>query len=57
MCAETIYQSLYIQGRGGLRRELAECLRTGRAVRKPRRVPGERRGRIADMVMISERPP
>ena len=57
VCAETIYQSLYIQGRGGLRRELAECLRTGRAARKPRRVPGERRGRIADMVMISDRPP
>jgi transposase, IS30 family len=53
---ETIYQSLYVQGRGALRRELAACLRTGRALRKPRRREGERRGRIKDMVMISERP-
>jgi transposase, IS30 family len=53
---ETIYQSIYVQGRGALRRELAECLRTGRALRKPRRREGERRGRIPGMVMISERP-
>ncbi len=53
---ETICQSVYVQGRGALRRELAVCLRTGRALRKPRRVQGERRGRIRDMVMISERP-
>jgi transposase, IS30 family len=53
---ETIYQSLYVQGRGALRRELAACLRTGRALRKPRRTTGHRRGRIKDMVMISERP-
>ena len=52
---ETIYKSIYIQGRGELRRELARCLRTGRAQRRPQgRV--ERRGRIADMIMISERP-
>jgi IS30 family transposase len=52
---ETIYQSLYVQGRGELRRELARCLRTGRAQRRPQgRV--EQRGRIADMVMISDRP-
>ncbi len=52
---ETIYQSLYVQGRGALRKELAACLRTGRAVRKNRsRI--ERRGRIPDMVMISDRP-
>jgi IS30 family transposase len=52
---ETIYKSLYIQGRGELRRELARCLRTGRAVRKPQgRL--ETRGRIPNMVMISERP-
>ena len=54
---ETIYQSIYVQGRGALRRELAVCLRTGRALRKPRRKQGERRGRIKDMVLISERPP
>src|ERR1700758_3800982 len=53
---ETIYQSVYVQGRGALRRELAACLRTGRALRKPRRKAGQRRGRIKDMVMISERP-
>src|SRR5215469_16105702 len=53
---ETIYQSIYVQGRGALRRELAACLRTGRAVRRPRRREGERRGKIAGMVMISERP-
>ena len=53
---ETICQSLYVQGRGALRRELAASLRTGRALRKPRRVTGERRGGIAGMVNISERP-
>jgi transposase, IS30 family len=53
---ETIYQSLYVQGRGALRRELAGCLRTGRALRKPRRTTGERRGKIPGMVLISERP-
>jgi IS30 family transposase len=53
---ETIYQAIYVQGRGALRRELAVCLRTGRALRKPRRKGGERRGKIPGMVMISERP-
>ena len=53
---ETIYQSIYVQGRGALKRELAACLRTGRAIRKPRRSGEERRGRIKDMVNISERP-
>jgi IS30 family transposase len=52
---ETIYKSLYVQGRGELRRELTACLRTGRAQRRPRgRL--EHPGRIKDMVMISERP-
>ena len=54
--AETIYQSLYIQARGGLKRELTAYLRTGRSMRKPRRSPGHRRTRIPDMVMISDRP-
>jgi transposase, IS30 family len=55
---ETIYQALYVQGRGGLRRELASALRTGRARRKPHRNGEERRARFTDpMVMISERPP
>jgi transposase, IS30 family len=58
VCHETIYQALYVQGRGALRRELAACLRTGRAVRKPRRRGhAERRGKIPDMVNISDRPP
>lgn len=55
--AETIYQSLYVQARGGLKRELTRYLRTGRALRKPRRRDAERRGRIPGMVLISERPP
>lgn len=52
---ETIYQSLFVQGRGELRRELARCLRSGRTVRRPRG-QAERRGRLPEMVMISERP-
>jgi transposase, IS30 family len=53
---ETIYRALYVQGRGALRRELVSSLRTGRTLRKPRRKAATRRGRIADMVNISERP-
>ena len=53
---ETIYQSLYVQGRGALRKELHACLRTGRAIRRNRsRI--QTRGRIPGMVMISQRPP
>ena len=53
---ETIYQSLYVYPRGGLRRELKACLRTGRAVRRPR---GRReiRGKIIGAVPIGARPP
>jgi transposase, IS30 family len=54
---ETIYKAIYVQGRGSLRRELHTCLRTGRALRKPQRRDGGRRGRIPNMVNISERPP
>jgi IS30 family transposase len=54
---ETIYQALYVQGRGELRREIAAVLRTGRAIRRPRRTALQRTPRMAtDMVMISERP-
>jgi len=53
---ETIYQSLFVQGRGELRRELHRCLRTGRAQRRPRNRL-ENRGHIPGMVNISERPP
>ena len=52
---ETIYQALFVQGRGELRRELARCLRTGRVKRRSRRRP-ENTGQLRDMVMISERP-
>ncbi|WP_405186010.1 IS30 family transposase [Streptomyces anulatus] len=55
---ETIYQALYVQGRGELRRELAKALRTGRTRRKPHRQAACRQPRFATpMVMISERPP
>ena len=54
---ETIYQSLYVQSRGALRRELTRYLRTGRALRKPGRQAGQRKNRIPDMVNIAERPP
>jgi IS30 family transposase len=53
---ETIYKTLYVQGRGELRRELHRCLRSGRAQRKPRGRM-EQRGKIPNMVMISDRPP
>ncbi|MFE6511805.1 IS30 family transposase [Nocardioides sp. NPDC057767] len=56
--AETIYQAIYLQARGGLRREVAAALRTGRTRRKPRKQPDQRTPRFIDpMVMISERPP
>jgi IS30 family transposase len=57
---EAIYQALYVQGRGLLRRELAACLRTGRAIRRPRRRVDGRSDpdrRIPGKIMISERPP
>jgi IS30 family transposase len=54
---ETIYQALYVQGRGELRRELTRALRTGRAMRRPHRHSAARRSRfVHPMVMISERP-
>ena len=54
---ETIYQSLYIQGRGELKREIARALRTGRTMRKPHRQSNKRQVRFSDpMVMISDRP-
>ena len=54
---EAIYQSLYVQGRGALRRELTACLRTGRALRVPRaRARGRGKSFIVPEIMISERP-
>ncbi len=55
---ETIYHAIYVQARGGLRREVAVALRTGRTRREPRRGPDLRTSRfVEEMVMISERPP
>ena len=53
---ETIYQSLYVQSRGALRRDLTACLRTGRAVRRPSRKVGQRKNRIPNMINIVDRP-
>ncbi|RZU22167.1 IS30 family transposase [Kribbella rubisoli] len=54
---ETIYQALYFQARGGLKREVVTALRTGRTRRKPQRRPDQRQQRfVDDMIMISERP-
>ncbi len=54
---EAIYQALYVQGRGALRRELTACLRTGRALRVPRaRSRGRGKSFIAPEILISRRP-
>ena len=54
---EAIYQALYIQGRGALKRELVACLRTGRALRKPReRSRNKPQGHVTADVVFSERP-
>lgn len=53
---ESIYQAIYVQGRGSLRKELAACLRTSRAKRRPRNTRGQEQGRIPAMVNISQRP-
>lgn len=53
---ETIYQSIYLLARGGLKRDLIVQLRTGRKARRPQRVANERRGRIPNMINIAERP-
>jgi len=55
---EAIYQALYVESRGALKRELVACLRTGRALRVPRARSRQRaRGHVTDEVMISQRPP
>jgi IS30 family transposase len=55
---ETIYQSLFVQSRGALRKELHSCLRTGRAMRRAKAYTkrGVGQGQLTNMVMISERP-
>ena len=54
---ETIYKTLFVQARGALRKELAACLRTGRAQRRPHmRTEHAGGGRLRNMVLISERP-
>ena len=57
VCHETIYQALYVQARGGLKRELTTHLRTQRKARQPRRTGEERRGRLTGTISISQRPP
>ncbi len=53
---EAIYQALYVQGRGALKRELTQCLRTGRALRVPRaRTHGRGKSFVAPEILISER--
>ena len=57
ICHEAIYQALYVQSRGALKRELVACLRTGRALRVPRARARKRPGgHVTAEVMISERP-
>ena len=53
---ETIYLSLYVQGRGALRQELAKHLRRRHQIRQPKQRAATNRGKIKDMIMISERP-
>lgn len=55
-CHETIYRSIFVQGRGELRRELARHLRTQRSVRKPQNRPQRRKGRLVETIHISQRP-
>lgn len=54
---ETIYQSLFVHGRGALRKELVSCLRSGRVTRRPHKRAVTGRGKIKDMAMIADRPP
>ena len=53
---ETIYQSLFVQGRGHLRADLCKHLRTGGAARRPRGQRFNAKGKIRDKILISERP-
>jgi IS30 family transposase len=54
--AETIYKTIYLQARGGLKREVQALTRTGRTIRYPRRAGDERRSRIKDAISIWDRP-
>ena len=57
ICHEAIYQALYVQGRGALRRELTACLRTGRTLRMPRGRTAQRgKNFVSNDIMISQRP-
>ena len=54
---ETIYQSLFVHGRGALRKELVSCLRSGRIARRPHKRAVTGKGQIKNMAMIADRPP
>jgi IS30 family transposase len=55
---ETIYRTLFVQSRGALRKELTNCLRTGRTQRRPQvRSEQSGAGRLQNMILISDRPP
>jgi len=56
VCHETIYQAIYVQARGGLKREVEKTLRHGGTYRKPHHKEDERRGRIPGMIPIADRP-
>lgn len=56
VCHETIYKSIYLQARGGLKRELAALTRTGRTIRHPQKSAQRRRSSISGMVSIWDRP-
>ena len=57
VCAETIYQAIYVQAKGELKKDVIKALRSGRAQRRPHGQTDCRRPRFREpMIMISERP-